>query len=489
MRLYNTKTRSVETFVPLRDREVRMYVCGLTPSAEAHLGHARSFLFFDILRRYLVFRGYHLTYVQNVTDIDDRSIAQAAATGQSWRDVVETHHQSFKRSMQRLHVREPDLEPRATNFVPQIVEMIAQLIERGHAYAAADAVYFRVKSFPRYGELSGRNVDELMIGARIAPGEAKEDPLDFALWKFVKPGEPSWESPWGAGRPGWHIECSAMTHVLLGEPFDLHGGGYDLIFPHHENEIAQSESLLAHPPMANYWVHGGVLTFDGKKMSKSLGNYEPLYALLERHDPQAIRLLFLQTGYRKPMNFSEESIGGAAEGLRRLFDAYDTLRTAPPDEQRSPHDEHAVFAAFEDAFFAALDDDMNTSGAIAELFKLARELPAIVSAGSASAAAAFMHQALELLGISPLERTPVERRDPVARLGADFLDRLHARTGDVVHVNGGGAQAGIEAVIAARNAARAAKDFALADRLRVALADLGVALEDSKGGTTWSVAG
>ncbi|HTV75068.1 MAG TPA: cysteine--tRNA ligase [Candidatus Acidoferrales bacterium] len=489
MRLYNTKSRTVETFEPVREGAVRIYVCGLTPSAEAHLGHARSFLFFDILRRYLVHLGYHVTYVQNVTDIDDRSIAAAAASGESWRAIVEAHHQSFKRSMQRLHLREPDLEPRATDFIPQIIEMTAQLIARGHAYVATDAVYFRVKSFPRYGELSGRNVDELMIGARIAPGEAKEDPLDFALWKFAKAGEPAWPSPWGDGRPGWHIECSAMTHTLLGEPFDLHGGGYDLIFPHHENEIAQSESLLAHPPMVKYWAHGGVLTFDGKKMSKSLGNYEPLYALLDRHDPQAIRLLFLQTGYRKPMNFSEDSIAGAAEGLRRLFEAYDALRTAPPAPDTTAHDEHAAIAAFEDGFYAALDDDMNTSGALAELFKLSREVPAIVRAGAASAAAAFMHQALELLGISPLERSQAEPMDPLAKLGGDFLERLSARTGDVVHFNGGGSQAGIEAVIAARNAARAAKDFALADRLRVALAELGVTLEDSKGGTTWSVAG
>ncbi|HEY0797517.1 MAG TPA: cysteine--tRNA ligase [Candidatus Baltobacteraceae bacterium] len=486
MRLYNTKTRSVETFEPLREGAVRIYVCGLTPSAEAHLGHARSFLYFDILRRYFVYLGYRVTYVQNVTDIDDRSIATALATGQSWREIVEANHLSFKRSMRRLHVSDPDIEPRATDFIPQIIEMIGELVARGNAYAAPDGVYFRVKSFPRYGELSGRNVDELMIGARIAPGEGKEDPLDFALWKFVKPGEPSWPSPWGDGRPGWHIECSAMTHTLLGEPFDLHGGGYDLIFPHHENEIAQSESLLAQPPMVRYWVHGGVLTFDGKKMSKSLGNYEPLYAILDRHDPQAIRLLFLQTGYRKPMNFNEDSITGAAEGLRRLFDGYDALRTALPTPPGP--DEHSIIASFESEFFAALNDDMNTSGALGELFKLVREVPAVIRAGAASAAAAFMHQALDILGISPVHRAPALRADPLERLGADFLDRLRLRLGDAITLNGGGAQAGIEAVIAARNAARASKDFALADRLRVALTELGVVLEDGKGGTSWSAA-
>lgn len=226
---------------------MRIYVCGLTPSAEAHLGHARSFMFFDVLRRFLVHRGYRVTYVRNVTDIDDRSIAESHATGKPWRDVVAGYFASFTQSMTRLHLVEPDHEPRATEYVPQIVEMIAALVDAGNAYAAPDGVYFSVSSFPRYGSLSGRNTDELLIGARIAPDEGKHDPLDFVLWKFAKPGEPSWPSPWGAGRPGWHIECSAMSHALLGEPFDIHGGGYDLIFPHHENEIAQTESLVPPP--------------------------------------------------------------------------------------------------------------------------------------------------------------------------------------------------------------------------------------------------
>ena len=292
LRLYNTRTRKVEPFAPLRGDHVRIYVCGLTPSAEAHLGHARSFMFFDVLRRYLVHLGYRVTFVENVTDIDDRSIDAAKATGRDWREIVKGYFDSFKRSMARLHVLEPDHEPRATEYIAQIQVMIEELIAGGHAYAVGDGVYFKVRSFARYGALSGRNLDELMVGARIAADENKEDPLDFALWKLAKPDEPSWNSPWGPGRPGWHIECSAMSRALLGEPFDLHGGGYDLVFPHHENEIAQSESLMPAPPMANFWVHGGLLQFDNRKMSKSLGNFEPLYELLDRHDPQAIRLLF-----------------------------------------------------------------------------------------------------------------------------------------------------------------------------------------------------
>ncbi|MBV8600895.1 MAG: cysteine--tRNA ligase, partial [Candidatus Eremiobacteraeota bacterium] len=393
LRLYNTASRSVEAFAPVEPGHVRIYVCGLTPSAEAHLGHARSFMFFDVLRRHLVRSGYRVTFVQNVTDIDDRSIATAAQLGCSWRDVIDKHFGAFKASMRKLGVLEPDHEPRATEFVPEIVAMIAELMARGYAYAAADGVYYRVKQFDRYGALSHRNVDELMVGARIGPGEDKADPLDFALWKFAKPGEPQWPSPWGAGRPGWHIECSAMAHTLLGEPFDIHGGGFDLVFPHHENEVAQSEPLLERPPMVRFWVHGGLLAFDGKKMSKSLGNFEPLESMLQRYDPQAIRLLFLGTGYRKPMNFTEASIAGATAGLGRLLDAYDALREAPAE----PAGGSAAVESLRERFWAALDDDVNTSGAVSVLFDAARDAGALRDDGASAAAAAFLHESMETL--------------------------------------------------------------------------------------------
>src|ERR1700693_223307 len=506
LRLYNTRTRKVERFAPLRDDHVRVYVCGLTPSAEAHLGHARSFMFFDVLRRYLVDLGYRVTFVQNVTDIDDRSIDAAKTSGRNWRDIVNGYFDSFKRSMTRLHVLEPDHEPRATEFIAQILAMIEELIATGHAYVVADGIYFRVKSFARYGALSGRNVDELLVGARIAPDENKEDPLDFALWKFAKPDEPSWESPWGAGRPGWHIECSAMSRALLGEPFDLHGGGYDLVFPHHENEIAQSESLMPAPPMANFWVHGGLLQFDNRKMSKSLGNFEPLSELLDRHNPQAIRLLFLQTGYRKPMNFTEDSIDGATSGLHRLLGAYDALRGAPPTESPTdPSAEAATIGPFAARFYAALDDDMNTSGAVSVLFDLAAAAQALVSSGAASPASAFMHEAMALLGISPAERShkPVKLefeetvREFVGQRAALFKIRaqkdaaqwLPVGTVDALRVDVGGfvtlddnAKEAVNAVIAARQQAKLDKDFGLADRLRVALKSIGVVVSDEKGG-------
>jgi cysteinyl-tRNA synthetase len=509
LRFYNTRVRRVEPFVPLEPGHVRIYVCGLTPSAEAHLGHARSFLFFDVLRRYLTHRGFRVTYVQNVTDIDDRSIAAARELGQPWNEIVEGYYASFKRSMTRLRVIEPDREPRATQFVPQIVAMIAELIARGNAYVAGDGVYFAVDSFPRYGALSGRNTDELLIGARIAPGEEKRDPLDFALWKFAKPDEPSWASPWGDGRPGWHIECSAMSHALLGEPFDIHGGGYDLIFPHHENEIAQTESLVP-PPMANVWMHGGLLQFDGRKMSKSLGNFEPLSALLDRHDPQAIRLLFLEAGYRKPLNFTEDAISGKTTALRRLLGAYDALRAAPAAD----HDEAQAREAVEpyiERFYAALDDDMNTSGAVSVLFDIANAVGALTARGAASRAAAFMHEALTILGLSPTERKHVAPAEvsvtenilaasgvadaysvtapanAEALLSAEVIEKLRTLAGPAVALNGHSGADVVNAVIVARYHAKAAKNFAEADRLRDALKQVGITLTDSKKGAAWSV--
>jgi cysteinyl-tRNA synthetase len=508
LRLYNTRTRATEPFVPLDADRVRIYVCGLTPSAEAHLGHARSFMFFDVLRRYLTHLGYRVTYVQNVTDIDDRSIAAARATGRPWSEIVEAFYASFKASMDRLHVREPDHEPRVTRYVPEIVAMIAALLERGHAYVVEDGVYFAVHSFPRYGALSGRDTDELLIGARVTADEKKRDPLDFALWKFAKPDEPSWPSPWGAGRPGWHIECSAMSHALLGEPFDIHGGGFDLIFPHHENEIAQTESLEP-PPMANVWMHGGLLQFDGRKMSKSLGNFEPLRALLDRHDPQAIRMLFLQAGYRKPLNFTEDSIAGSTTGLRRLQAAYDALRTAPAASDAIPASAEAVVAPVRARFFAALDDDMNTAGAVSVLFDLANGAKGTIARGAGSVASAFLHEALTLLGLSPNERAHVPAKaavmvetfappggdaftisapvDAETLLPDDTVARLRALVADDVHLNGGSKASAVAAVIGARLRAKERRDFALADRLRDALKAVGVTVTDRKEGASWTV--
>ncbi|HEY1978362.1 MAG TPA: cysteine--tRNA ligase [Candidatus Baltobacteraceae bacterium] len=469
MRLYNTRTRQVEEFVPLRDGEVGIYVCGMTPSAQAHLGHARSFLFFDVLRRYLTHKGYTVRYVQNVTDIDDRSIREGQATGQDYHAVIDRYYGEFKASMRKLGVLEYDDEPYATRYIEPIQTMIRELIDRGHAYATGDGIYYRVSTFPRYGKLANRNIDELEAGARIEVDEQKEDPLDFALWKFAKPGEPKWPfPPFGEGRPGWHIECSAMSRGLLdpqGVGFDIHGGGADLIFPHHENEIAQSEPLMDRPPMANVWVHGGLLLFENRKMSKSLGNFEPLSQLLERHDPQAIRLLFLQTGYRKVMNFTEGSIAAAAVTLRQLKRKYRALTAG----ERAGVADAALLAKIE----AALDDDMNTAVALAELL------------GDKTASLETFTRAIALLGLEP---NPSWLEEPKAELPADFVERVSAAVADV-SFNGATPQEALDRVIELRTQARARKEWAESDRLRDALLACGVELKDSKEGTAWTVAG
>jgi len=481
LRLYNTRTRATEAFAPLDGDKVRIYVCGLTPSAQAHIGHARSFLFFDVLRRYLTYAGYDVTYVQNVTDIDDRSIARSRETGEHWYDIVSGYYASFKASMAKLGVREPDEEPYATKFIAPIVGMIEELIAKGHAYVAKDGVYYSVPSFPRYGALSNRNTDELESGARIEVDEFKHDPLDFALWKFVKPGEPFWPSPWGDGRPGWHIECWAVSRDRLdpaGVGFDIHGGGADLIFPHHENEIAQSEPLMGHPPMANVWMHGGLLLFENKKMSKSLGNFEPLEDLLKRHDPQAIRLLFLQTGYSKVMNFTEESIGAAAISLERLKAAYRAFGSVPVKATGDG-------AALEAAVREALDADINTAGALAELHKVAGRTAEFAQNGTDVAGA--YEGLLDVLGLTP--NASWFLAPSAAALPEDTLARLHATFGGELSLNGASAEDAIARILDARTQARAEKNWAESDRLRDALLACGIAIKDSKDGTTWNVAG
>ena len=462
LKLYNTRTRKTEVFAPLRGNLVRIYVCGLTPSAQAHLGHARSFLFFDLLRRFLKHKGYQVTFVQNVTDIDDRSIKAGKEQGRDYHDIIDGFYAEFKESMRKLDVAEPDHEPYATHFIPQIQKMIAELIERGNAYVVRDGIYYRVSSDPNYGALSNRNIAELEAGARIEVDEHKEDPLDFALWKFAKPGEPKWEfAPHGDGRPGWHIECSAMSRELLdpeGTGFDIHGGGADLIFPHHENEIAQSEPLMEKPPMSNFWLHGGLLNFEGRKMSKSLGNFEPLVDLLGRHDPQAVRLVFLSTGYSKVMNFTEESMSASYATLDKLKKIYRSLTPGPIAG--------ALLAKIE----SALENDMNTSVALSE-----------VLAASALSRDEF-ETALRLLGIAP---NAAWLEEPKAELSPDIVLKLAEQIANIEAKLT--PQEAVQKVIELRAAARANKDWAESDRLRDVLAGLGVIIKDSKEGTTWTV--
>jgi cysteinyl-tRNA synthetase len=490
LQLYNTRTRIVEEFAPLRGNEVRIYVCGITPSAEPHLGHARSFIFFDILRRYLKHLGYKVTHVQNITDIDDRSIERAQTEGLPQPEVVARYLNRFKDSMRRLSVTEPDIEPRATDYIPQIVAMIEQLVNSGHAYVAQDGIYFKVSSFPNYGRLSHKNIDELLIGARIAENEKKENPLDFALWKFEKPGEPSWPSTWGRGRPGWHIECSAMAHELLGEPLDIHGGGTDLIFPHHENEIAQSESLLPDTRMVNFWVHGGMLNFEERKMSKSLGNYQPLREVLDElgaaNAIPSVRIFFLQAGYRKRLNLSGDALAAARFRFERMAAAYRSLRN--PAEVRpvrsSELDQKTELAlrkglGLVQAVEKALNDDMNTSVALAELDDVLSSSAYIAGTDFRTAVLQQVDTVLEIFGLD------LDRPDHQLTVDRDAVaDRLRQILTGTLQLNGVTGEQVITEAIAARNEARRKRDFARADEIRDAFLAAGMELRDTLEGKT-----
>jgi len=449
VKLYNTMTRRAEEFTPSGD-EVKIYVCGITPYDHAHLGHAMSYIIFDVLRRYLEFRGYSVKHVQNYTDIDDRIIARANSLRQPFDQVAATYIDEFDQEIRDLNITPAHIFPRATQEIPTIVEMTERLIERGHAYQANGDVYFRVRSKADYGKLSGRDVDALMAGARVEPGELKDDPADFALWKGAKEGEPAWESPWGPGRPGWHIECSAMSYRYLGTTLDIHGGGQDLIFPHHENEIAQSEAYSGKQPFVRYWLHNGWLTFGEEKMSKSLGNIITIREGLEKYGSDGLRIFVLTSHYRAPLTYSEEALESGKRAAERLRLAATTAggEGPPSDIAAETHRER---------FIEAMDDDLNTPAALAALFDLAREINRARDEGRGIEEAQEALRALAgVLGLT--------LREPEAAMGAaPFIDLL----------------------VQLRNELRVAKQFELSDRVRAGLTELGITLEDGAEGTRW----
>jgi len=492
LRLYNSLTRSLDTFPPpSTDGPVTIYVCGMTPSFHPHLGHARTFLTFDVLRRYMTSQGYKLRYVQNVTDIDDRIIDRAATEGVPWDAIVKRYLDEYKACAARLGLMPPDIEPHATQEIPSIIEIIKGLVDKGAAYESGDGVYFAVDEgvFPHYGELSHQSIDELRAGVRIAVREDKRGRLDFALWKKAKPGEPSWESPWRPGRPGWHIECSAMARRYLGDQIDIHGGAADLIFPHHENEVAQTESLTGKHPMARFWIHAGLLNVEGQKMSKSLGNFTPLTEMLDRHPAAVIRYLFLQTGYRKPTNYTEESIEAAGKGLRGLYADLDQLRKA----SNAPRGDKPTADLRE--FNAYLDDDLNTAGAVGWLqtylksaLKSARDGAArgAGEAPSTEQAIATAEQALSIFGL-PTDAAMAGLLQQRRELALSTLARLELRKLAGEHPPDDAAL--VDKIVALREKARAAKNWAMSDALRDALGRAGIALKDTPQGSEWSVDG
>jgi len=456
--IYNTLSKTKEAFQPLEGNQVRMYVCGMTVYDFCHIGHARVMVAFDVVTRWLRQRGYEVTYVRNITDIDDKIIRRANENGEPFEALVERMIAAMHEDEARLNVLRPDVEPRATQHIDGMFAMIQTLIDKGYAYAPGNGdVYYRVGKFVGYGKLSRRRIEDLKIGARIEVDEAKEDPLDFVLWKAAKPGEPSWQSPWGAGRPGWHIECSVMSTCCLGETFDIHGGGPDLVFPHHENEIAQSEAATG-KQYANAWMHAGAVRVDGEKMSKSLGNFFTIREVLEKYQPEVVRYLLVSSHYRSPINYSEDSLKEAKGALERFYTA---LRGLPKVAA-------AGGESFVERFGAAMDDDFNSPEACAVLFDMAREINRLREADP-QAAAALAARLKELAGV-----LGVLQMSPDAFLQAGAEGKVDA--------------AEVEALIAARLQARAEKNWAKSDRIRDQLTAMGVVLEDGKGGTTWRLA-
>jgi cysteinyl-tRNA synthetase len=470
-RVFNTLTRSKEDLVPVHAGEVRIYVCGVTVYDLSHIGHGRSAIVFDVMRRYLRHRGHAVKFVKNFTDIDDKIIRKANQEGVSAQEISERYIEEYRTDMASLGVAPADIEPKATEHVPQMIVLIERLIAKGVAYPVEGDVYFEVRRFPGYGKLSGKNLEELQAGARVEVDERKRDPMDFAVWKATKPGEPSWTSPWGQGRPGWHIECSAMAMQYLGEVLDIHGGGEDLIFPHHENEIAQSEAATG-KPFARYWLHNGFVNLAAEKMSKSLGNTLTIKDLVRRHDPEALRLYLLGTHYRHPLEFGDERIveaGRALARLRALKDEADRLATRgtpAPGPDLGLFDEVAAQRA---RFEAAMDDDFNTPQALGVLFDLARALHGVrdqVAQGTAGAGAFLLGVGELVMLARVLGLLEGGRKEAVVD------PQLRAR---------------IESLVYLRQEARRQRDFGEADRLRDELARLGVILEDTRDGTTWKL--
>ena len=456
--IYSTLSKSKDVFKPLVGNQVRMYVCGMTVYDYCHIGHARVMVAFDVISRWLRKSGYDLTYVRNITDIDDKIIRRAQENGEPFEALTARMIAAMHEDEARLSVLRPDMEPRATDHVPGMHAMIQTLMDKGYAYAPGNGdVYYRVGKFAGYGKLSRKKIEDLQIGARIEVDEAKDDPLDFVLWKGVKPGEPSWQSPWGAGRPGWHIECSVMSNCCLGETFDIHGGGPDLVFPHHENEIAQSEAANGKPYAAS-WMHAGAVRVDGEKMSKSLGNFFTIREVLQKYHPEVVRYLLVSSHYRSPINYAEDSLKEAKGALERFYNALKGLPAVAP----------AGGEAFVERFAAAMDDDFNTPEACAVLFEMAREINRLRD-GDAAAAAALAAQLRSLAEVLGVLQLPAE----------EFLQAGAGSGVDAVRV---------EALIAERLVARAAKNWAESDRVRDQLLAMGVVLEDGKGGTTWRLA-
>ena len=491
IKVYNTQTRTKEEFKPIDEGKVRMYVCGPTVYNYIHIGNARTFISFDIIRRYLTWRGFDVTFVQNVTDVYDKIINEANRTGRTAAEVAAEFTEAFIDDMHKACVADPTVRPKATEEIPEMIELVQRLIDTGHAYEAEGDVYFSVRSFPQYGKLSHRDVDEMESGHRdlradgvAGIGDRKRDPLDFAVWKAAKPGEPSWESPWGQGRPGWHIECSAMSKKYLDLPFDIHGGGADLVFPHHENEIAQSEAAYGQG-FANYWIHSGMLQINSEKMSKSLGNFLLLRDVLETTKPAVLRMLMIQTHYRSPLDFSEERLKESEAALDRIAGLVKRLDWAIGNAQdvESPIDAAAIEAGvrkLDDDFTASMDDDFNTAGALGSLFAFVADVNAqlgdkTVSKEDVDVLASARAKIVEIMDVFGVMLEAGEADCEYPQEVCDFAAELGV-------FEGSDPVAAVDALLQARADARKNRDFQLADKVRDGLTGMGFIIEDTPQG-------
>ena len=475
IKVYNTLTKQKEDFVPINEGKANIYVCGVTPYNHPHVGNARPFVTWDVIRRFLEHEGYDVTHVQNFTDIDDKIINTANKEGVQWFDVCNRYIDSYYEVMDKLNVKRAHVYPRVSEHIEDIIQTVQTLIDRGYAYEVDGDVYYSVEKFEHYGELSGRNLEDMMAGARVDVDDRKRNPMDFALWKAAKPGEPAWACPWGEGRPGWHIECSTMSMKYLGESFDFHGGGSDLIFPHHENEIAQSEGCTGCHPFVHYWLHNGFITVNEEKMSKSMGNYYMVVDILEHFDPETLRFFIVSTHYRSPLDFSDARLQEAQKSLGRLRNAQETLRALSTMMSAGATEASLALRAkvveMRNDFIEAMRDDFNTALAISYMFALGKEIN-------------IYHKEITEAGAKPDGKL-------VAMMNALFAE-MCSIIGVLENTAAAPAEAGdnkeaelIEMVIALRQEARAAKNYAQADALRNQLTAMGIILEDTPQGVKW----
>lgn len=476
--VFNTMHREKEVFKPVTPGEVKIYVCGITPYNHSHIGNARPFVTWDVIRRYLAHVGYKVTYVQNFTDIDDKIINTSNGEGVTWDTIANRYINSYFEVMDALHVKRADVYPRVSENIPDIIAMVQKLIDNGHAYELDGDVYYSVETFDRYGELSGRTLEDMEAGARVDVNDRKHNPMDFALWKAAKPGEPSWDSPWGKGRPGWHIECSTMSHKFLGDEFDFHGGGSDLIFPHHENEIAQSEGCTGHHPSVRYWLHNGFITINQEKMSKSLNNFFLVKDILAQYSGDVLRYFLISTHYRSPLDFSDERLDEATKSLERIGTAISNLLYLEAMDEgvcdQAAADLLEKAKAHMNDFEDAMSDDFNTALASASIFGLAKDIniyyqqiqaqPGKVCHSTIGQVKDILHTMTDILGV--LEDTWQGQ----AQAGSEDYEQL------------------MQVVLDIRQACREQKQYALADAIRDKLGEIGITIEDSPQGARWKKA-